>query len=949
MGSWLGKAVLAWTLIGTLVPLAISQSSRFAQGWPIERSGLVPDPGVRWGSLENGFRYAILPVSDSEGSVSMRFAINVGSLRETEKEAGFAHLIEHLAFEGAGAFSGEEIDRLYKDWGLNLGSDVNGYTTHHFTSHRIDLNERNERALEQALELFRGFADGIWFEQTSVDKQIAIVLAEKLKYEQPLARFSEFAFGHTMKGTLYESRPVVGRAQTLQNATRERLISFYRKWYRPELMTLFVVGAVDPNAFEKQIERNFGSLEKRGRAGSPAIGEPYGSQSPRVELVSIDGLNRTLIDLSRAWQEPRGRDSDRLRERDFLRRFATELLNERCQRFVGVFDSDFVFYDTRFETTYVHARLTTSPGKWLTGVRFLDRIIRQATKYGFHSAEIESLRNRWMKGLRNRATLSRTYGIPNIADRLESNTMSGRVYQSPEDVIKREMRFLDSLDERELDRALKDLWRANGIALSIGGKLPEGVNGKKLSREFASYHRFNVEPYDYEPKDPVVWSASEKIGRVVFEQPVAGFEEAYRLEYENSINLTFLNTEFEPGSVRVLIRLNLPGQTESGSSNPALRSIALDSFLWSGVENYDWEEIHRELTSRLFDFSYSIEGNDCLCFRANCDPSEIGWFMNMIASYVRKGAVTERGFAFAKSNMLKGLQIELDGMALAKQGVQRTLFPERPELWDPELEDGFELKQSVVENWLKERLEHSKIEVTVVGDTNKESVMESIGRSIGALERKDPGRQALPQSSRGHPVPGVARLTYPENQSDGALAIGNWILRPGPNTFKESIALVFAERILRERIAAALRDSKALSYDTKVDYWTLPAFPEFQRFRIEANCRAENLDEVLRLIELTCRGMTRDLNDSEELHRVRQSLREEYDSGSRSNGYILENILFSVSDRPEWISDWTAIQGGILDEITPELIAEVCRKWLPWNAAIVAGLEPDLSLVSTAP
>ncbi len=941
MKSWLVRATIAWAIIGSLVPLAVSQSFRFSHGWPSDRSELNPDPRVHWGSLENGFRFALLPVDDSSGSISIRFAVNVGSLRETDEESGYAHLIEHLAFEGAGSFSGSDIDRLFKDLGLQMGNDVNGFTTHHYTSYRLELKEKDAGGLDEALRLFRSFADGIHFEVESVEKQKAIVLAEKLKYDQPLARFSEIAFEHAMKGTLYETRPVVGNKESLQEATRERLIAFYKKWYRPESMTLFVVGNIDSSQLERQITRHFESLESRGRATPPLVGAPLGNQAPRVEVAATMGLRRTLIDLSRTWHEPRVRDSERTRERDFLRRFATELLNERCQRFVGNFNSDFLFYDTRFETSYVHARLTSSPEKWLTGVRFIDRMIRQATRYGFYPDEIEHLQNQWRKRIRNMAWIRNSNDVSKIASSLESETMAGRVYLSSNELLKLDSRMLDRLDKRELDQELKDLWKTNGIALSLGGELPEKVNERELSREFASYRKLNVEPYDYEKPSIVDWKTPDRKGEVIVDLPIDGYDEARRIEFDNSTQLTFLNTEHEPGSVHALVRLHLPGRESPASSNPALRAVALDSFLWSGVEGFSWEEIQSELSSRLFEFSYSIEGNDSICFRVQCDPSELGWITQMISAYLRGGSVSERGFAFAKSSMLRGLQVELDGMTLAKRGVQRTLFPERPELWDPKLEEGHVLTRPGVQEWLGERIENGWIEVTVVGDASKDEVIEVVAGSLGRLERKKEKTISNLDTKVERPARGFSRISYPGSHGSGALVIGNWILEPGPITLKENLALVFAERIMRERIDLALRKKMAVSYETRVDYWSLPAFSAFQRFRIEADCSPENLELALELVESAFRKLAEGNLSPGEVERHCELLEREYQSNTHENGYIVENVLFSVSERPEWVSDWNEINGGVLKEITQEMIVEAFRKWLPWEEAILRSVIPQ--------
>ena len=942
MGKRVRKLSLVWLAAVALAPFAFLQSGRSQAAWPHERSALKQDDRVLWGELPNGFRYAILPKNDQKGGVSMRFSVDVGSLRETENESGYAHLIEHLAFEGAGDFSGEAIEKLFRDVGLSVGDDVNGFTTHQFTSYRLELPDgADELSFGKALQLYRGFADGIHFEETSVGKQKAIVLAEKLRGNTPLALFDELAFEQAMRGTLYTGRPIIGSTTVIEDSSREDLKKFYEKWYRPDLMTLFVVGEVDVDKTISEIESHFGSLQSPSRKGfSQNIGDAEEEQTARSTLFRNENLDRALIDLSRAWSEPRGRDSERLRERDFLRLFATELLNERIQRFVGVFDSDFVFYESRYRLPYAHARLTTSKEKWLTGLTLLDRMIRQGTRHGFYDEEINSLRDRWLKRLGNRLALSDSASSAMIVDSLEQETMQGRVYLSPKDNHNLERDFLHRLDNRELTRALRDCWKSTGMSVVVGGGLPENTTSRRLNQDFASYRRVGVEPYDYESRRAVTWNANSGEGKLTNETEVEGVDDAILVEFENETQLTYLNTKNEKGFANVLVRLSPRENTPDDFSNPAIRSIALDSLLWSGVSGYNWEEIHQEISARVFDFSYSIEGADNLCFRARCDSSEIDWLLKTIASFVENGSVSESGFAFAKTNMLRALHVELDGIALAKQRVQRSLFPNRPDLWDPQLGEGYDLQQEEVQRWLEQRMSSGRIEVVVVGDVPERIVRSSVAGSFGALKREDGKERPAVKSQTAYPKPGYDSIVYPNGQGRGALAISNWILRPGPSSFKNRVALTFAEQILRERIVEKTRKQMAASYDAKVDYWSFSSFPEFQRFRIEADCSSENLTSVLNAIEEACLSMSIAPPLEEELERVKASLRSRYANGEKDNQFLLENVIYSVSEHPEWIDEWVQLEKGLLDEIDGSRVQEVCRRWLKWEDAVVAGVEP---------
>jgi hypothetical protein len=151
-------------------------------------------------------------------------------------------------------------------------------------------------------------------------------------------------------------------------------------------------------------------------------------------------------------------------------------------------------------------------------------------------------------------------------------------------------------------------------------------------------------------------------------------------------------------------------------------------------------------------------------------------------------------------------------------------------------------------------------------------------------------------------------------------------LEPGPITLKENLSLVFAERILRERIEFALRQEMAVSDETKVDYWNLPAFYEFQRFRIEADFSPDDLELVFELIKSTCLELSEGSLRLDELERFRELLKSECETNSNNNEYIVENVLLSAGERAIWISEWNEVNGGFLEEITRDMIVETFKK-----------------------
>ena len=76
----------------------------------VSATSILPtDPKVRIGTLPNGIRYYIRQNSRPEKRAELRLVVNAGSIQETENERGFAHVLEHTAFNGTTHFAKNDL------------------------------------------------------------------------------------------------------------------------------------------------------------------------------------------------------------------------------------------------------------------------------------------------------------------------------------------------------------------------------------------------------------------------------------------------------------------------------------------------------------------------------------------------------------------------------------------------------------------------------------------------------------------------------------------------------------------------------------------------------------------------------------------------------------------------------------------------------------------------
>src|SRR5579883_2464224 len=140
--------------------------------WPQARSDLKADPDIRFGSLPNGMRYAIMRNATPPGQASMRLRFDVGSLMERDDEQGLAHFLEHMAFNGSKNLPGRgEMVKTLERLGLAFGADTNASTSFDNTTYKFDLPKADDASLDTALGLLREIAGNLTLDQAAMDKE----------------------------------------------------------------------------------------------------------------------------------------------------------------------------------------------------------------------------------------------------------------------------------------------------------------------------------------------------------------------------------------------------------------------------------------------------------------------------------------------------------------------------------------------------------------------------------------------------------------------------------------------------------------------------------------------------------------------------------------------------------------------------------------------------------
>ncbi|MDR2397422.1 MAG: insulinase family protein [Spirochaetaceae bacterium] len=241
-------------LVGLALWAALAGCETWGGGSPAEGKPLEEDSALVSGVLKNGFSYRILPNQYPENRIYLRLVVKVGSVLEAPKERGLAHFVEHMAFNGTTHFSGNELVSYFETLGIPFGPEVNAYTSFDETVYQLEIPADDPEALDTSLTVIADWAQGITFDEEELEKERGVVLEEWRQHRGLNQRAWDKLMPFLFPWSRYAERMPIGKPDIIRKAPRERLVKFYKKWYRPELMTLVITGDADPAALEQAVQ-----------------------------------------------------------------------------------------------------------------------------------------------------------------------------------------------------------------------------------------------------------------------------------------------------------------------------------------------------------------------------------------------------------------------------------------------------------------------------------------------------------------------------------------------------------------------------------------------------------------------------------------------------------------------------------------------------------------------
>ncbi|HXT00595.1 MAG TPA: pitrilysin family protein [Elusimicrobiota bacterium] len=244
-------------------------------------------------TLTNGLT-VLVSKDSSVPVVAVTMIVNVGGRTETRGRSGFAHLFEHMMFEGSKHVPKGGFDKYLE----SVGGDNNASTHEDFTFYYEELPSN---ALATALWLDADRIGALSVTPEAVKNQIAVVEEEKRSSvdNEPYGPLEYVDMGEHSFSNWQNAHPVIGSFADLDAASIADVRAFFAAYYSPDNITMAIVGDVDPAEVRSLVNGYFGPIPAKPRPKAPDATEP----APDGEsVVPLKDAHAKLPAVAVAWK-----------------------------------------------------------------------------------------------------------------------------------------------------------------------------------------------------------------------------------------------------------------------------------------------------------------------------------------------------------------------------------------------------------------------------------------------------------------------------------------------------------------------------------------------------------------------------------------------------------------------------------------------------------------------
>jgi zinc protease len=578
---------------------------------------LPVDPNVRTGKLENGLTYYIRNNGLPENRADFYIAQKVGSMQEEDNQAGLAHFLEHMAFNGTKNFPGKSMLNYLQDNGIKFGTNINAYTSFDETVYYINnIPTTNQQLMDSALLVLHDWSNAIALEEEELENERGVIREEWRTRGGAQQRLWDQLLPKMYPGSKYAKRMPIGNIDVINNFKPEEIRAYYHKWYRPDMQGIIVVGNVNVDEMEQKIKALFSPITLDAERATREYFPVPDNKEPIVAVATDTEARNTSIMMFYKHdpmpEELKNTQAGYLTQ--YILSAASSMMNQRFAEMIQKPDAPFTSayaYDGDYFVAKTKDAWTVVAGsaeeKIKEALAAMVRETERVKRYGFTPSEYEIARTNILKSYEN---------AYNNRDKQRNSAYSQeyvRAFTDGEAIpgIEFEYRFMQSMTPNipveAINQTIKQLIGDENIVISVTGPQKEGLvypAEEELLAVLDAVKAETIEPYAEQVIEEPLVTSPPTPGKITKEEKDAALD-ATVWTLQNGMKVILKNTDFKDDEIR-MTGSSVGGYSQYAIQDPVNSKLMNAVMKLGGVGNFSATDLPKVLAGKTASASPGI-------------------------------------------------------------------------------------------------------------------------------------------------------------------------------------------------------------------------------------------------------------------------------------------------------------------------------------------------------
>lgn len=866
------------------------------------------DSCIRKGKLANGLTYYIRHNDQTPGQADFYIAQRVGSILEQPEQRGLAHFLEHMAFNGTRNFpDGNGGKHSVRNWcernGIKFGADLNAYTSIDQTVYNISNAPVSKAGVtDTCLTILHDWAGSLLLKDNEIDQERGVIREEWRTRRSRMAaqRMMENAMPVIYAGSKYADCLPIGHIEVVDTFHYDTLRDYYQKWYRPDLQGIIVVGDIDVDQIEAKIRKLFSD-------NPMPIGAPqrtYYTVPDNKEMIvytQADNEQPTLNFSLYMKHDAEQRQSRATREAflsSYKSRLAMFILRQRLAKLSHEAQPRVMSANCRVGNFYVTTEkdafalnLGLMPNNPQVGIDAAIEIVEKARRYGFTAAELEHAKVQHTVNIEHRLDNKNKTRNAEYAKNIVSNFCNNEPCMNIEYEAALEAEFSATVTLDDINKTMAEIVdNKNQVCIVFG---PTKYDGKPYTMPTSDQLKTWIESAQQreytndntaQQVDPVFMKKLPKKGKILSKRATDNGYTEYVLS--NGIKVSARQSDIEPNRLTINM-FRLGGRSLYPDTDAPTLQFLNSVVKESGAADFDFLTLEKKRRGKALRVVPYIDAEE-EGVKGVCVASDLKTWLQIMYLYLtnpRKDKAIFQNMITKQQSMLRNRNASPnvtynDSLRVAVYGKRKRTQPLTAERMN-------EVNFDRIYQIYNERFSNlAGMHLIVTGDIRQDDFDDLLCQYVASL----PGKR----NSNNDCKPGQYTLNIQKGQVTKVFhkqmitpsAQTNIVYSaPIAYTADTDLKLDVLSQIMRGVYTEKVREERGGTYGVSVEgqFWKYPT--DGCSMTVSFRCDPDKYDELLPLIDLNLQRMATEGPTIEQLQKVKEYERKNYQRAVLTNGW----------------------------------------------------------------